>query len=116
MCQMIFLVLQNLSLVHFRQDLIDCVLFQVFFGRPMIWGLAHSGEKGAREILELIRREIDLAFALTGKFKNNFLQRRTYLLIDLVKDLKNKRFFLGCVSVKDVTRDMVIHASYYSHL
>ncbi|KAL6258061.1 hypothetical protein P5V15_009978 [Pogonomyrmex californicus] len=44
----------------------------VFFGRPMLWGLAHSGEKGASEILELIRREIDLAFALTGKLKYNF--------------------------------------------
>jgi len=59
----------------------------VFFGRPMLWGLVHSGEKGASEILELMRREIDLAFALTG-----------------------------CASIKDITRDMVIHASYYSHL
>ncbi|GAB1868969.1 Hydroxyacid oxidase 1 [Camponotus japonicus] len=59
----------------------------VFFGRPMLWGLTYDGEKGAYQILELMRREIDLAFALTG-----------------------------CTSVKDVTRDMVIHASYYSHL
>ncbi|XP_024888011.1 hydroxyacid oxidase 1 [Temnothorax curvispinosus] len=59
----------------------------VFFGRPMLWGLVHGGEKGAREILELMRREIDLAFALSG-----------------------------CTSVKDVTQDMVVHASYYSHL
>lgn len=59
----------------------------VFLGRSMLWGLTYDGEKGAREILELMRREIDLAFALTG-----------------------------CTSVKDVTRDMVIHASYYSHL
>ncbi|XP_011867160.1 PREDICTED: hydroxyacid oxidase 1 [Vollenhovia emeryi] len=59
----------------------------VFFGRPMLWGLVHGGEKGASEILELMRREIDLALALTG-----------------------------CASVKDITQDMVIHASYYSHL
>ncbi|CAL1684387.1 unnamed protein product [Lasius platythorax] len=59
----------------------------VFFGRPMLWGLAYGGEKGASEILELMRREIDLAFALTG-----------------------------CASLKDITRDMVIHASYYSRL
>ncbi|XP_012528234.1 hydroxyacid oxidase 1 [Monomorium pharaonis] len=59
----------------------------VFLGRPMLWGLVHSGEKGAREILEIMRKEIDLAFALSG-----------------------------CSSVKDVTHDMVIHASYYSHL
>lgn len=59
----------------------------VFIGRPMLWGLAYNGEKGAYEILELMRKEIDSAFALTG-----------------------------CKSVKDITRDMVIHASYYSHL
>ncbi|XP_020284088.1 peroxisomal (S)-2-hydroxy-acid oxidase GLO1 isoform X2 [Pseudomyrmex gracilis] len=59
----------------------------VFFGRPMLWGLACDGEEGARKILELMRREIDLAFALTG-----------------------------CATVKDVTQDMVIHSSYYSRL
>ncbi|KAL6448737.1 hypothetical protein ACFW04_000510 [Cataglyphis niger] len=59
----------------------------VFFGRPMLWGLTYDGEKGASEILELMRREIDLAFALTG-----------------------------CATLKDITRDMVIHASYYSRL
>lgn len=40
----------------------------------MIWGLVHNGEKGASEILELMRKEIDLAFALTGKLKHNFLR------------------------------------------
>ncbi|XP_029671928.1 peroxisomal (S)-2-hydroxy-acid oxidase GLO5 isoform X2 [Formica exsecta] len=59
----------------------------VFFGRPMLWGLTYNGEKGASAILELMKREIDLAFALTG-----------------------------CASLKDITRDMVIHASYYSCL
>ncbi|KAG7202562.1 hypothetical protein KM043_009758 [Ampulex compressa] len=59
----------------------------VFFGRPMLWGLNYAGEKGARKILEIMKKEIDHAFALTG-----------------------------CASVKDVTRDMVIHESYYSHL
>ncbi|XP_054011973.1 2-Hydroxyacid oxidase 1 isoform X1 [Hylaeus anthracinus] len=59
----------------------------VFIGRPILWGLSHSGEKGARHILEIFRKEIDLAFALTG-----------------------------CRSVKDVTQDMVKHESYYSRL
>lgn len=62
----------------FHPDLIDCVLFQVFFGRPMLWGLVHSGEKGASEILELMRREIDLTFALTGKLKYNFSRQHIY--------------------------------------
>lgn len=59
----------------------------VFFGRPMLWGLCYGGEEGARTILELMRKEIDQAFALTG-----------------------------CTSVKDITRDMVKHESYYSRL
>ncbi|XP_011505949.1 PREDICTED: hydroxyacid oxidase 1 [Ceratosolen solmsi marchali] len=59
----------------------------VFFGRPILWGLACGGEKGARTVLELMRREIDLAFALTG-----------------------------CSNVNQVTKDMVKHKSYYSHL
>jgi len=44
----------------------------VFIGRPMLWGLAYDGEKGARKILELFRREIDLSFALTGKLQHIF--------------------------------------------
>lgn len=111
---MILLITQIVTCIFSSR--FNCVLFQVFFGRPMIWGLVHSGEKGAREILELMRREIDLAFALTGKLKHNFLHQHTYLLIDSAKVLKNECFFLGCASVKDVTQDMVIHASYYSHL
>lgn len=59
----------------------------VFGGRPILWGLSHSGEKGARNVLELFRKELDVTFALTG-----------------------------CRSVKDVTRDMVKHESYYCHL
>ncbi|XP_043255327.1 peroxisomal (S)-2-hydroxy-acid oxidase GLO5 [Colletes gigas] len=59
----------------------------VFVGRPMLWGLAYSGTEGAKHILELFRKEIDLTFALTG-----------------------------CRLVKDVNRDMVKHESYYSHL
>ncbi|KAL7300851.1 hypothetical protein TKK_0006409 [Trichogramma kaykai] len=59
----------------------------VFFGRPMLWGLVHDGEKGARKVLEMMRREIDVAFALSG-----------------------------CSSIKDVTRDMVVHESQYSRL
>ncbi|KAK2583749.1 hypothetical protein KPH14_009662 [Odynerus spinipes] len=59
----------------------------VFIGRPMLWGLSHNGEKGALKILQLLKREIDSVFALTG-----------------------------CRTVKDITRDMVVHESRYSHL
>ncbi|KAK1133053.1 hypothetical protein K0M31_014416 [Melipona bicolor] len=59
----------------------------VFVGRPMLWGLSRNGENGARAVLEVFRKEIDLAFALTG-----------------------------CATVDDVARDMIQHESYYSHL
>lgn len=64
---------------------IDCIFSsQVFFGRPMLWGLTYDGEKGASEILELMRREIDLAFALTGKSKRNFYHLSIYGLMFLL--------------------------------
>ncbi|XP_043671074.1 peroxisomal (S)-2-hydroxy-acid oxidase GLO5 [Vespula pensylvanica] len=59
----------------------------VFIGRPMLWGLCHAGEKGALNILDMMKKEIDQVIALTG-----------------------------CTTIKDVTRDMVVHESCYSHL
>ncbi len=38
----------------------------VLLGRPLLWGLAAGGEGGARQVLELMRQEIDLAMALAG--------------------------------------------------
>ncbi|XP_057327539.1 2-Hydroxyacid oxidase 1 [Microplitis mediator] len=59
----------------------------VFFGRPMLWGLTHGGEKGAIEVLKLIKEDIKQTLALAG-----------------------------CRSVNEVTRDMIIHESHYSRL
>ncbi|XP_046818746.1 peroxisomal (S)-2-hydroxy-acid oxidase GLO1 [Vespa crabro] len=59
----------------------------VFIGRPMLWGLCYAGEKGALNILEMMKKEIDQVFTLTG-----------------------------CTTIKDVTSDMVVHESRYSHL
>jgi hypothetical protein len=42
------------------------VLFQVFLGRPVLWGLAHSGEAGVVSIIRLLKKELDLAMALSG--------------------------------------------------
>ena len=50
----------------------------VLVGRPILWGLASGGEAGVSAVLELLRAELDLAFALAG-----------------------------CASVRDVTRDLV---------
>jgi len=38
----------------------------VLAGRGPLWGLAARGEQGAREVLELLREEIELALVLTG--------------------------------------------------
>ncbi len=38
----------------------------VLVGRPVIWGLAHSGAAGAQRVLELLRDEFRLAMALAG--------------------------------------------------
>jgi 4-hydroxymandelate oxidase len=38
----------------------------VLLGRPILWGLAAGGEAGVRDVLELLRDELDLAMALSG--------------------------------------------------
>ena len=38
----------------------------VCVGRPVVWGLAANGEEGARDVLELLRAELELALALLG--------------------------------------------------
>jgi len=39
----------------------------VFVGRPVLWGLAANGADGAYDVLELLRRELELAMALSGR-------------------------------------------------
>jgi 4-hydroxymandelate oxidase len=38
----------------------------VLVGRPILWGLAVAGEQGVRQVLEILRRELDVAMALAG--------------------------------------------------
>jgi (S)-2-hydroxy-acid oxidase len=38
----------------------------VFIGRPILWGLAHSGEEGVYNVLKLINEEFLLAMKLAG--------------------------------------------------
>jgi isopentenyl diphosphate isomerase/L-lactate dehydrogenase-like FMN-dependent dehydrogenase len=38
----------------------------VCVGRPVIWGLAVGGEEGVRQVLELLRHELELDMALAG--------------------------------------------------
>jgi isopentenyl diphosphate isomerase/L-lactate dehydrogenase-like FMN-dependent dehydrogenase len=38
----------------------------VFIGRPVLWGLAHSGEEGVFNVLKLLNDEFSLAMKLSG--------------------------------------------------
>ncbi|XP_066282481.1 2-Hydroxyacid oxidase 2-like isoform X2 [Branchiostoma lanceolatum] len=38
----------------------------VFIGRPVIWGLTFKGEEGVRQVMNILRDELDLAMALSG--------------------------------------------------
>ena len=49
-------------------DVLKCLALgarAVFVGRPVLWGLAHSGEEGAYRALELLRNELELAMRLS---------------------------------------------------
>jgi len=35
-------------------------------GRPVLWGLSADGENGVSHVLEILRKEFDLAMALCG--------------------------------------------------
>lgn len=50
----------------------------VLVGRPVLWGLAVGGENGVREVLDILRDELDRDLAM-----------------------------IGCASVADVTRDLI---------
>ena len=39
----------------------------VLVGRPILWGLATRGPIGVRHVLELLREELELAMALSGR-------------------------------------------------
>ena len=38
----------------------------VLVGRPILWGLAYDGESGVRKVLQILKKEFDLAMALCG--------------------------------------------------
>jgi isopentenyl diphosphate isomerase/L-lactate dehydrogenase-like FMN-dependent dehydrogenase len=38
----------------------------VLLGRPILWGLAVSGQQGVARVLELLNAELELAMALVG--------------------------------------------------
>ncbi|XP_077985250.1 2-Hydroxyacid oxidase 2-like [Glandiceps talaboti] len=59
----------------------------VFVGRPILYGLAHSGEEGVRHILEILRSELHQTMA-----------------------------FAGCRTLSDINTSYVVHESHYAKL
>ncbi|XP_067680143.1 2-Hydroxyacid oxidase 1-like [Haliotis asinina] len=57
----------------------------VFVGRPILWGLTHAGEEGAKRVLQILGDELNTGMALAGASK-----------------------------VSEISGDMVVHKSYYS--
>ena len=47
----------------------------VFVGRPYLWGLAVGGEQGVRDVYELLRSELELAMALSGRTRIGTIDR-----------------------------------------
>ena len=39
----------------------------VLVGRPILWGLAVNGAEGAHHVLEILRKELELSMALSGR-------------------------------------------------
>jgi 4-hydroxymandelate oxidase len=47
----------------------------VLVGRPVLWGLAYGGENGVRRVLQILKKEFDLAMALCGCTKVNEISK-----------------------------------------
>lgn len=56
----------------------------VFMGRPALWGLAVNGQSGVEEVLQLMKSELEISMSICGT-----------------------------PSIQDITRDMVVHESFY---
>ncbi|XP_070569463.1 2-Hydroxyacid oxidase 1-like isoform X2 [Ptychodera flava] len=59
----------------------------VFVGRPILYGLAHSGEEGVRNILNIVKTELTRTMS-----------------------------FAGCQSLSDIKPSLVVHESHYAKL
>lgn len=55
----------------------------VFIGRPAAWGLTCAGEDGVVKVLDILKKELDIAMALCGNISYS-----DFLLIDIINVLK----------------------------
>lgn len=69
------------------------MLVKVFVGRPIIYGLAVGGTKGATRVLEILRDELDLTMALAGDFLQ--MQQAQHIYIILLNSLQGLRIWIS---------------------
>ena len=55
----------------------------VLIGRPYLWGLAADGEDGVFRVLQLLKRELELAMALSGRPTIGAIDRTLVALADV---------------------------------
>lgn len=55
----------------------------VFVGRPLLWGLAWDGERGAGAVLDMLRDEFDLAMAISGSARASAIDPSIVVHADL---------------------------------
>jgi isopentenyl diphosphate isomerase/L-lactate dehydrogenase-like FMN-dependent dehydrogenase len=53
----------------------------VFLGRPVLWGLVHSGEEGVCNVLKLLNDELVMAMKLTGAIRVAVSVFSAYMLV-----------------------------------
>lgn len=51
----------------------------MFIGRPVLWGLAHGGEEGVYNVVNLLKEEFNLAMALAGCVKIEVSERERHV-------------------------------------
>ncbi|KAI1283176.1 Hydroxyacid oxidase 1 [Halotydeus destructor] len=59
----------------------------VFIGRPILWGLTYNGQPGVEQVINCVTDELSSAMGLTG-----------------------------CAKIDHITKDLVVHKSFYSKL
>lgn len=48
-------------------------IFQVFIGRPALWGLTVGGQAGVQRVLKIIKTELEFAVQIAGLwFPNSY--------------------------------------------
>ncbi len=95
---------------------------QAVVGRPILWGLAHNGQKGVENIVEILKAELDLAMALSGRTVQ-FLKCIIRVWIKKQVSLKIQHIFIygnyyipGCSSVEDVDSSLILGTERFSKM